>query len=255
MIFEKKHSLLENEFSVSRGKAITFHPHLHRAFECFLQISGQTVINIDGARYELKAKDAVLIFPFQLHSYEAVEQGEHRIIFFSPEMVSEFSKRTDKHKPDNNLFSFSLQSDPCLDNAYLKKAFCYQLCGEFDRGREYVSSDNELDESIIRSLLLYVEAHYLGECSLKAAASEIGYDYAYISKFFKRKVGLSFKTYVNTMRVGEGKRLLLSSSLGIFEISEACGFTCPRTFNREFLSIVGISPSEYRKRSYSRALQ
>jgi YesN/AraC family two-component response regulator len=97
-------------------------------------------------------------------------------------------------------------------------------------------------------LLRYAEQSFRSDCLLRDAAARIGYDYAYVSKFFKRRVGLSFRQYVNLLRINEARRLLKETSDGISEIKDACGFRCLRTFDREFFTVTGKTPSEYRRR-------
>jgi AraC-like DNA-binding protein len=84
---------------------------------------------------------------------------------------------------------------------------------------------------------------------LRDAASSIGYDYAYISKLFKRKVGISFRQYVNNLRIIESKPLLTAGDKSIGEIAELCGFSSLRAFDREFLNQVGVTPSKYQKQT------
>ena len=52
--------------------------------------------------------------------------------------------------------------------------------------------------------------------------------------------------------IRHSRYLLESTSLGILKIAEESGFGNPRTFNREFIGMVGITPTEYR-RSIKRA--
>ena len=42
-------------------------------------------------------------------------------------------------------------------------------------------------------------------------------------------------------------RLLLNTSEEVVQISEAVGYSSPRTFNRAFFKQTGVSPTEYRK--------
>ena len=104
------------------------------------------------------------------------------------------------------------------------------------------------DNQILVSLLLFADKNFKSKCLLRDAASTIGYDYAYISKLFKRKAGISFRQYVNNLRIIESKQLLRSDAKSIEEIAEACGFSSLRTFDREFKNQNGISPSEYKKK-------
>ena len=84
---------------------------------------------------------------------------------------------------------------------------------------------------------------------LEDAASAIGYDYAYISKKFKSAIGISFRKYVNTLRIILAKQLLLNETKTITEIASECGFNSLRAFNIEFKKAEGITPTEYKRKS------
>lgn len=246
MFFESKHSIDQNEFYIRHGEAISFPIHLHRAFECFVQTEGRTLITIDGKEYELNPSDAVLIFPYQVHSYQKIEKGKYSILIFAPEIVAEFAKKTNKKLPANNLFHYEIKSLDEPSNLFLQKSQCYEICGVFDKECEYFKQAESAGDDIIKELLLFIENNFRAECSLKSAAYATGYDYAYISKLFKRRLGIPFKKYVNMLRINEGKQLLISTSKGIMEIMEECGFSCLRTFNREFKELTKSTPTEYR---------
>ena len=246
MLFQAPHSLYDKEFQFTRGSAISFPLHIHRSFEYFAQLQGQTELIIDGQTLLLTAGQAVLIFPFQSHAYKAVEDGAYALGFFSPEIVPEFYTQRKHLLPENNRFSYLCEAENA-DNLFLQKATAYRICGEFDRQRTYLPQSKDLHPDIILKLLLYVDDHFAGNCNLGDAAAAIGYDYAYISKYFKRKTGISFSRYVNMVRINRSKHLLLSTEKPLARIAEECGFSGCRTFHREFNRSVGLTPSQYRK--------
>ena len=49
------------------------------------------------------------------------------------------------------------------------------------------------------------------------------------------------------LRVEEAKRLLLTGSMSMADISEACGFSSQSYFNHSFKHRVGVTPGEYRR--------
>ena len=247
MFFESKHSLNENEFNLWKNKHINFPVHIHRSFEYFKQIHGSTEIWIEERKYILCGGEAVLVFPFQPHSYTCIEDGEIQMSIFSPEMVPSFYK---KNKiPTNNQFTCDLSEAVTVDNIYHKKSVAYFICGEFEREREYIERSHNLGDELFVSLLVYADNHFRDKCLLLDAAKSVGYDYAYISKFFKKKGGMSFRQYVNRIRILESKQLLKGTSKSISEIGEMCGFSSTRAFDREFLFQTGLTPSDYRKNS------
>lgn len=254
MFLEPIHSLNEKEFKFWRGSSISFPLHIHRSFEFFNQINGSTEILIDDQKYVLKGGESVLIFPLQPHSYTCITDGSIQMSIFSPEMVSSFYKKNKNKLPVNNQFICNLSENIEIDNIYHEKSVAYFICGEFERDREYIERSTDLGDKLCVSLLVYADNHFHNQCLLRDAAVSVGYDYAYISKFFKKKVGMSFRRYVNGLRILEGKQLLKSTSMNISEIGEMCGFSSTRAFDREFFSQTGMTPSAYKKESRRKLL-
>ena len=249
MIFESQHSIDEALFAMRYMMNITFPLHLHRSFEYVEQICGSTEITICDQKYLLKPGDAVLIFPLQPHSYGLIENGNMRICIFSPNFVTQFYKSKQNKLPENNKFQSKLPQTIPLDNICHKKALTYFICGEFDKDRKYVDTSAKSEDQILVQLLLFSDKNFRNRCLLRDAAATIGYDYAYISKLFKRKVGISFRQYVNNLRIIESKPLLTAGDKSIEEIAELCGFSSLRAFDREFLNQVGVTPSNYQKQT------
>ncbi|MBO5270476.1 MAG: AraC family transcriptional regulator [Clostridia bacterium] len=244
MFFEPKHSLSENEFSLGYEKEFHFPLHIHRAFECYIQIEGTADVRVEDRVYHLSAGEAVLAFPYQPHAYDC--SGKHAICIFSPDLCADFSKKTAHTRPSDNFFRHTIREGTRTDHLYFRKAFVYELCGAFDIGRTYNRHAHTLDNDLLTALLLYAEENFRTDCLLQSAAASVGYDYAYVSKFFKRKVGMSFRRYVNLLRVNEAGALLRSTAMHVSEIGDACGFSCLRTFDRAFLEVTGMTPQKYR---------
>ena len=249
MFFESEHSLSENEFKLWKCNRISFPIHIHRSFEYFKQINGSTEIWIDDRKYILKSGESVLVFPLQPHSYTCIEEGDIQMSIFSPEIVSSFYNNNRNRIPVNNQFNCQLSENIAIDNIYHKKSAAYFICGEFEKDCEFIERSNDLGDTLFVSLLVYADNNFRNRCLLRDAAVSVGYDYAYISKFFKSKVGISFRQYVNCLRILESKQLLKATSKSVSEIGEMCGFASTRAFDREFRSQTGMTPSDYKKRS------
>ena len=247
MIFELSHSICNNEFYWKCINNFSFHIHLHRSFEFFAQIDGLTEIIIDEKEYRLSPGQAVLIFPFQTHSYQVIQKGKCVMCIFSPDLVPDFSKDTVHRLPADNLFLFPVDANIQTDNIFLCRSLAYGICGTFEKNRRYTEKPKSISDDVFISLLLYADKNFCDRCLLRDAAVSMGYDYAYLSKRFKAKAGIPFNQYVNVLRIHQSKYLLTSTEKSITEIAYACGFQICRTFNREFFKIVGCTPSEYRK--------
>ena len=91
------------------------------------------------------------------------------------------------------------------------------------------------------------------ELTLKKVAEEIGTNYNYLSAHLNRNLGMNFQAWLNTLRVNEGKFLLLSEPrLSIEEIGTMVGFTQNYNFSKWFKLVTGMTPFQYRKQNLVR---
>ncbi len=97
-------------------------------------------------------------------------------------------------------------------------------------------------------------AAYIGKCfqdpelTIKQVAKEIGIYAPRISTILQAAYKLSFRQYLNEIRIAEAKRLLHETDRTIAEIGFAVGFNNITHFNRVFKSSLNVSPKEYREK-------
>ena len=99
---------------------------------------------------------------------------------------------------------------------------------------------------LLDKIFTFVNENYTEECTLKRVSEELKYDYSYLSKFFSEYVGMSFNEYINRVRISKACYMLKNTDNTIIKISDACGFSALRSFNRNFIKITGMTPTEYR---------
>ena len=83
--------------------------------------------------------------------------------------------------------------------------------------------------------------------SLSVLAEEFHLSSQYISQLFKNEIGVNFLTYLTNIRMEKAKKLLLSTSLSIAEVSEKSGYGDYRVFTKVFKKTEGVTPSQYRR--------
>lgn len=93
----------------------------------------------------------------------------------------------------------------------------------------------------------YILQHYARELSLDEVARQMGMSATQFSKHFKRVAGHRFVDFVNQLRVNKASELLAQGELPITDICFDVGYNSIANFNRRFLDIKGMTPSEYRK--------
>ena len=78
-------------------------------------------------------------------------------------------------------------------------------------------------------------------------AADMGMSRSNLYRYFQRYSSLeSLTTYVRSIRLEEGRRMLLSTRLTVSEIAYKVGFSSSQYFAKCFKDAFGMSPSDYR---------
>jgi AraC-like DNA-binding protein len=83
-------------------------------------------------------------------------------------------------------------------------------------------------------------------------AAELGMSESRFSRFFRRATGNTFTDFVNRVRINRACQLLMESERRIGDICFEVGFNNLANFNRRFLEIKGLTPSEFRRQADKR---
>ena len=254
MFYEFKHPLSADYFKVETGTDFSFPAHIHHCFEYISVTDGEMKVNIDGCEYTLHKGESVLLFPNQIHSLSTENNSRHVLCLFSPNLVSAYTSMTKTGIPVSNSFSpntfliekiADLPENPSIMEI---KGLLYLLVSEFHGKASYRESDSK-SENLIYLIFRFIEENYTKDCTLVTLSKAIGYEYTYLSRFFKKIVGMSYNDYINEYRISKACYLLTNKSTTVLEISCECGFNSLRTFNRNFKKRLGISPELYRNQN------
>ena len=243
MFYQFEHINSPEHFVIEKTSNFSFPIHIHQCFEIIILNDGHMNVTIDNKTYLLEKNDSILIFPNQLHSLDSTK-SEHTLCIFSPTLVANFYKHN--WVPTDNKMLFSMPQSANISNLFLKQALVYNICGNFETERTYVEREHSSTNEWLISLFIFINKNYKHSCKLKDAVVNLGYDYSYISKQFKQHLGISYNQYVNLLRIQDAQTLLTSTNKSITQIADECGYNSLRSFNRKFIEIVGITPTDYR---------
>jgi AraC-like DNA-binding protein len=107
---------------------------------------------------------------------------------------------------------------------------------------EYRSSARQ---SAVFQAATYIRENSAEDISLVQCAEMIGMSPSYLSRQFKKEMGVNFLDFVVECKVEEAKRLLLETDLNISEIASAIGYS-DRNLNRIFQRYTKRNPSIFR---------
>jgi len=95
----------------------------------------------------------------------------------------------------------------------------------------------------------YVAQNYSTHFTMAEMAEKAGMDSSQFSRCFKSASGNTFTSFVNHLRVNHACELLSNTDKYISTICYLVGFSTVSNFNRRFIEIKKMTPSEYRKKS------
>lgn len=251
MFYQYNHLGSPDYLKIEKDRNFSFPLHLHQCFELIVLLSGEMKVTVDKKTYLLKEKEGLLIFPNQIHSLDSA-RSEHILCIFSPRLVQAYAVKTVDKIPSDNQF----RPDEYLVNALEhlsgaastieKKGVLYSLCGQFHRTADYAEKQVR-DENLLYRIFSFVEENFNDDCSLSALSKSIGYDYAYLSRYFKKMIGISFNSYVTHYRLSHACYLMENTALPILRCAYDSGFSSLRSFNRCFKENFQTTPTRYRK--------
>ena len=106
-------------------------------------------------------------------------------------------------------------------------------------------------ETRVNKVCAHLQNHFHDQITLKQVADLVFMSESNFCKFFKKATGTTFSDYLNDLRINEACHLLLSTEDTVGKIAQDSGFESLSYFNRVFLKKKQLTPSVFRKQSYS----
>lgn len=218
------------------------------------------------ANYEMKdihgnVKNTFIVQPF--HELE-LEKRDNSIIIIELNLTVL-----------DNLFS----SDEMymLENLYFDESFLNEIEVYLKRYLELViTSDSEFEQylstlsfiDILRSNFLtnvetqskleynklnlieiqkYIHENFRKNISLQSLSDQFNYSLSYLSRIFKKDIGIGFNSYLKNIRLSNSQKELIKTKKTITEIALDNGFGSSSSFNRIFKESFDITPTDFRQ--------
>ena len=100
---------------------------------------------------------------------------------------------------------------------------------------------------LVERAMEYIMQNLHKPISLVDAADCLHIHPSYLSKIFKGVTEKSFTEYVSNAKMKEAKRLLQTTTMRVYEISELLSYHDPGYFIKLFKKVYGVSPGEFRQ--------
>lgn len=144
-------------------------------------------------------------------------------------------------------FGFNL---PVTENGdFSQSLLAEHLTRDLERLAEFfreVVGKGENENLIFQQIEQYLLMNYTEKLSLSSLAKRFAVSESYLSRAFKKNIGMGITEYVNRLRIQKAKEWLLNPELRIAWIAEQLGYSDEKYFSRVFRKLEGCSPQAYR---------
>jgi len=279
-IIEKKKDIIVKYIEKFRSEKMHFHGYL----ECYYIKEGEGICVVDEKIYYVKSGDIVIVLPYQLHRIENVKTfpmniyiiqagiGNFldssnlffyigKIIFSTPSLYQYLTlDRKERYEIETllqKLTTCEIQHSK-LRSLYISIKFLELLIMIVDKLLNTNASevtDINLSYCFITGkddnqckMILYVMNNYDKNVCLSDIAKRFNYSPSVITRIFKKITNKSFYEFLCELRIRHAISEIITSNKSLQEIAIEVGFSSYAAFRRAFVKMVGILPSEYKRR-------
>ena len=112
--------------------------------------------------------------------------------------------------------------------------------------------DTPRQAEIVGKVVKYLERHYAAPIGAEEIECALNLNYEYMSRTFRRAVGMTITDYIHILRIRRARKLLVESNRvdSVAEVAEAVGYSSAAYFGRIFRRLEGVSPRQFIKNAY-----
>ena len=251
--------------------------HDHHFFELAYVVSGTAKHELNGISGTLQPGDYFFIDFGSSHSYEQVQDLDLINCLFLPEFIDETLQGC---KSLNTLLQACMirYHQLTIGESWADRIFHDQdgqigqlLIGMVDEYKNKKLGSTEIfrcrlteilihtlrmlvqphrpqsNSTIINDVLHFADFHYHETISLQNFCAQKHYNISYISRRFKQETGMTFRDYIQKLRMEKCCELLAGSNIPISDIARMIGYEDIQFFHAVFKKYLHMPPREYRR--------
>ena len=224
---------------------------------CYVENGGAITI-IDGYEFKVPENSLVIADKYEVIVFKKYGQrtATRTAIDFKPELFG----RCDKKEKDFNetlkhvVGSFENVKVDIPKGYYLKDKsgrikYLFENSEEEYKERKLNYADiikGNIKVDLVQRIVDYTELHYRENLTIEALAYMFNYSGSYITKIFKKELGMTYAEYLRQKRIYAACNLVNRENFKVKEIAKLVGFNDTAHFVKCFEKYVGMSPSAYR---------
>ncbi|KYG28128.1 AraC family transcriptional regulator [Alkalihalobacillus trypoxylicola] len=250
------------------------HFHLHDDYEIFYLIEGERTYLINDDHYIVHENSLVFIDKNTVHKTRVSDAPNLKRIVLNfhdsfltknEEMLLKLLFYNGPHVlsiPSNKTNSFSYIFGKLLDEyqsnhddsiAYIRHLLIQlliesnRLLKQHNSQQNIYTKDQYFIKHEVAEMIGYINQFYYEDISLSLLSVRFNLNEQYISRIFRKVIGVTFINYLNTVRVNQAQRLLLETDMKVVDVSKRVGYSNNVHLWRVFKKQTGYSPNEFRE--------
>ncbi|NPD47691.1 MULTISPECIES: AraC family transcriptional regulator [unclassified Lentimicrobium] len=246
-----------------------YRPHRLNFFANLIITDGEVNHIVDFEVHHLQAGDVMVISKGQIHAFDEFSQYYGYLVLFTEEFMHKYIAQSTiaeikhlynyflKHQKINDLensqiFISTLKKEsknhsPLLPNLFGALLSIYLLkLNDKNMNTTHFIDIKSLD--YFNQFRLLIEKNFSKTRDAKVYASDLSVTYRYLNQVCKEVSKNTAKSFIDSYVVLESKRLLVTTSLSVKEISFVLGFEEPTNFTKFFKKHTKETPFQFRNR-------
>ncbi len=244
--------------------------HWHDSMELLFVLRGKAIVAVQGKPYVLREEDIILINSNDIHTI----QSEHDNLLLALQIPDFFLREQGvdtQHTTFHCHSSHSGQDDQArfdeIRTLLSSIMWVYSKAGTgfeikirallleliYVLLRKFVSNQERGESAINRrtmdrllKLNEYIQSHYQQTLTLNELAEQENFSVSYLSSFFQKSMGVSFRAYITRIRLEHAVKAMLTTNEPIIAIALDSGFPNLKAFHKAFKDVYRMTPTEYR---------
>lgn len=252
--------LIITEKNIKAGE--TFPLHWHDYFEFEIIISGCIEHTYDQQKYIATAGNAYLMSYYDFHAFKAITDAKLIGIRFNDTVLNgeltafismgihKFNCTYDKSELENIIKQLNKIEKEEEGGQLFSRQIIINTISELVISiirKSDVNKEKKMPQ-LIQQAVTYLYMHFRDDAvSLQCLSKKLNVSANYLGSLFQSTAGISFREYLNMLRLKYACRLLLSSDLSVKEVAYASGYKTNEHFLRCFKNKLNMTPTEYRR--------
>lgn len=125
---------------------------------------------------------------------------------------------------------------------------CNEIIKMIDIIFDKMNIKGKLSDDGMKSVIDYIERNLRRGISLEDVANHVNISTYYLSKIFKKEMGVNFITYVTDRKMDMAKEMLVNTDIPVLNIALDLAYNEANYFSKAFKKKTGLTPSEYREK-------